>query len=262
MLTNMEAGRNLQRPVKALSSQSSGSGPNSGINRRVLVIDDDRELCWLIKEYLEPLGYEVTAAYNGIDGLQRVLEEPLHAIILDVMLPGLDGFEVLKRIRSQSDVPVLMLTARGEETDRIVGLECGADDYLPKTFSTRELLARLRAVTRRAQRAKPGEPDPEIRVGTLRMQPATRKAVLGDKPLDLTTLEFDLLASLARARGRVQTREQLVETIAERNYDVFDRSVDVHIWSLRKKLGDDPKNPRFIRTIRSLGYMLINPDDP
>jgi DNA-binding response OmpR family regulator len=231
----------------------------------VLVIDDDRELCGLIKDYLEPLGYQVTAAYNGLDGLQAALDEDLNAVILDVMLPGMDGFEVLRRIRRQSQVPILMLTARGEEADRIVGLEFGADDYLPKTFSTRELLARLRAVMRRAQRSSSStaaNADPEIVVGSLHIDPGTRKAALGDVPLDLTALEFDLLACLARSRGRVKSREQLVEAIADRNWDVYDRSIDVHIWSLRKKLGDDPKNPRFIRTFRAVGYMLINPDNP
>jgi two-component system response regulator CpxR len=230
---------------------------------RLLIIDDDRDLCRLIKDYLEPLGYEVSAAYNGSDGLQRALAETWSAIILDVMLPGLNGFDVLKRLRVKSNVPVLMLTARGDESDRIAGLEVGADDYLPKTFSTRELLARLRAVTRRAPAAGSSSEgqaaDAEIVVGELRVNPATRRAVLGDKTLSLTALEFDLLACLARARGRVKSREELVEAVAERNYDVFDRSVDVHVWSLRKKLGDDPKNPRFIRTFRSVGYMLINP---
>lgn len=230
---------------------------------RLLIIDDDRDLSRLIKEYLEPLGYEVSAAYNGADGLERALAESWSAIILDVMLPGLNGFDVLKRLRVKSNVPVLMLTARGEESDRIAGLEVGADDYLPKTFSTRELLARIRAVTRRspaAGAATAGQAgDAEIVVGELRVTPATRRAVLGDRTLALTALEFDLLACLARARGRVKSREELVEAVAERNYDVFDRSVDVHVWSLRKKLGDDPKNPRFIRTFRSVGYMLINP---
>jgi DNA-binding response OmpR family regulator len=230
---------------------------------RVLVIDDDRELCGLIKSYLEPLGYAVVAEHDGPAGAERAASESFEAIILDVNLPGMDGFEVLKRVRKQSEVPILMLTSRGEETDRIVGLEMGADDYLPKTFSSRELLARLRAVTRRSSISVSNRPDraeAEIVVGGLRINPNTRIALLQDQPLTLTALEFDLLASLARARGRVKTREQLIDTIADRSYDGLDRSIDVHVWSLRRKLGDDPKNPRFIRTIRAVGYMLINPD--
>jgi DNA-binding response OmpR family regulator len=231
---------------------------------RLLVIDDDRKLCRLIKDYLEPMGYTVETAFTGPDGLDRALHGAYQAVILDVMLPGLDGFEVLKQLRRQSEVPVLMLTARGEESDRIVGLEIGADDYLPKTFSTRELLARLRAVIRRTGRpALSGETDfpPEIVVGSLRVNPASRVAVLSDQPLALTPVEFDLLASLARSRGRVKSREQLLDEVAERNYDVYDRSIDVHISALRKKLGDDLKAPRFIKTIRAVGYMLINPDE-
>lgn len=245
------------------SQRASSSGDGESHRTRVLVIDDDRELCWLIRDYLNPLGYEVTATHNGPDGVEQATTESYSAIILDVMLPGLDGFEVLKRIRATSDVPILMLTARGEEADRIVGLEIGADDYLPKTFSTRELLARLRAVMRRTSREAAGpsdRPEPDLVVGELRVNPGTRTAVLGDKRLDLTTLEFEILTCLARARGRVKSREQLIEALTDRDYDVFDRSVDVHIWSLRKKLGDDPKSPRYIRTIRSVGYMLINPD--
>jgi DNA-binding response OmpR family regulator len=224
---------------------------------RVLVIDDDRKLCRLIKAYLEPLGYEVSAVHTGPEGVEQATAAEWHAVILDVMLPGLDGFEVLKQIRHKSDVPVLMLTARGDEADRIVGLEIGADDYLPKTFSTRELLARLRAVTRRTTRVPTS---PELAVGRLRVNPEARTVVLGDEPLVLTPVEFDLLASLARAAGRVKTREALLEEIRERDYEVFDRSIDVHISCLRKKLGDDPKEPRFIRTVRAAGYMLINPD--
>ncbi len=230
---------------------------------RLLVIDDDRKLCRLIRDYLEPMGYEVDAAHTGPEGLARARASQYQAIILDVMLPGMDGFEVLKQLRRTSDVPVLMLTSRGEEPDRIVGLEIGADDYLPKTFSTRELLARLRAVTRRAMRATPGgepEGEPELVVGKLRVNTAARVALLSDRPLTLTPVEFDLLAALARARGRVKSREQLLEEIRDRNYDVFDRSIDVHISTLRRKLGDDAKEPRFIRTVRSAGYMLINPD--
>jgi two-component system response regulator CpxR len=228
---------------------------------KVLVIDDDRELCDLIKEYLDPLGYEVLAEHEGAAGAARALSEPFHAVVLDVMLPGIDGFEVLRRIRARSHVPVLMLTARGEETDRIVGLEMGADDYLPKTFSSRELLARLRAVTRRTARPDPGAAAQmeELVIGPLRIQPSSRVALLEDKPLKLTALEFNLLESLARARGRVKTREHLIDLLADRDYDGLDRSIDVHVWSLRRKLGDDPKNPRFIRTVRAVGYMLIDP---
>jgi len=231
---------------------------------KVLIIDDDRELCALIAEYLKPLCYEVFAEHEGLAGAERALSEAFHAVILDVMLPGVDGYEVLRRIRSRSDVPVLMLTARGEETDRIVGLEMGADDYLPKTFSSRELLARLRAVTRRrvlrpaASESKPEEP--EWTAGPLRISPASRVALLDGVPLKLTALEFDLLLSLARAQGRVKTRERLIEEIGERLYDGLDRSIDVHIWSLRRKLGDDPKAPRFIKTVRAIGYMLMHPE--
>lgn len=230
---------------------------------RLLVIDDDRKLCRLITDYLQPMGYEVEAAHTGPEGLAKAAAGGYHAVILDVMLPGLDGFDVLKQLRRTSEVPVLMLTARGEESDRIVGLEIGADDYLPKTFSTRELLARLRAVTRRAVRAAPqtGEPDEsELVVGPLRVNRAARVALLHDQPLTLTPVEFVLLSALARAPGRVKTREQLLDEIADRNYDVFDRAIDVHISALRKKLADDPKAPRFIRTVRAAGYMLINPE--
>jgi len=240
------------------------ASPSDTSAHRILVIDDDRKLCRLIRDYLEPMGYAVELAHTGPDGVERATTEAWQAVILDVMLPGLDGFEVLKRIRAKADVPVLMLTARGDEADRIVGLEIGADDYLPKTFSTRELLARLRAVTRRQGRTvKPGEEAPEeYVVGPLRVVPDTRTAVLDDQPLALTPVEFDLLASLARAKGRVRSREALLEECRARDYDVFDRSIDVHISALRKKLGDDPKQPRFIRTYRGAGYMLINPDAP
>ena len=239
----------------------SGDGSATAGRTRVLVIDDDKKLCRLITDYLSPMGYEVSAVHNGPEGVERAVAEPWQAVILDVMLPGMDGFEVLKHIRRQTDVPVLMLTARGDEADRIVGLEIGADDYLPKTFSTRELLARLRAVTRRATRAAPSDgadEEPELVVGSLRVNTGSHVAVLGDKPLELTPVEFALLASLARARGRVKSRERLLEEIRDRDFDVFDRSIDVHISALRKKLGDDPKEPRFIRTVRAAGYMLIN----
>ena len=237
---------------------------NAAGRSRVLVIDDDRKLCRLIRDYLNTMGYDVTPVHTGPEGCEKAVAETWHAIILDVMLPGMDGFEVLKKIRRTSDVPVLMLTSRGDEADRIVGLEIGADDYLPKTFSTRELLARLRAVTRRATGTgikKNAEEVEEIVVGPLRVKPASRVAILKDKPLTLTPVEYDLLLSLSRAAGRVKSREQLLDEIRDRNYEVFDRSIDVHISALRKKLGDDPKTPRFIRTVRAAGYMLIDPDE-
>ena len=225
----------------------------------ILLVDDDTKLCQLIRDYLEPMGYQVTMAHTGTAGLELALAEQFGAVILDVMLPGMDGFEVLPRLRTRSNVPVVMLTGRGEEADRIVGLEMGADDYLPKTFSMRELLARLRAVIRRSiptpvyngtQTATP------IQIAELTVYPEARSATIGQQPLQLTTVEFNLLLSLARAAGHVKTREQLLLEAADRNFDVFDRSIDVHISSLRKKLGDDPKMPRFIVTIRSAGYML------
>ncbi len=241
---------------------SNQAQPDASGRTRVLIIDDDRKLCRLIRDYLEPMGYEISMAHTGPDGLQLAAREKLQAVILDVMLPGMDGFEVLKKIRQTSDVPVLMLTGRGEESDRIVGLEIGANDYLPKTFSTRELLARLRAVTRRASQRKPAAPDTpgEFVIGPLRVRPDSRVALLNDEPLVLTPVEFDLLACLASACGRVKTREQLLDSVSDRNFDVFDRSIDVHISALRRKLGDDPKEPRFIKTLRAAGYMLLDPN--
>lgn len=230
---------------------------------KILMIDDDIKLCRLVGEYLEPRGFAVTTAHRGDAGLERLAAEPFDAVILDVMLPGADGFAVLKEIRRISIVPVLMLTALGDESDRIVGLELGADDYLPKTFSTRELLARLRAVTRRAaiSQIKVGAaiaaaPE-EIRVGDLKINVSGRTAAVGQTVLTLTALEFDLLVCLARAAGRVLNRDRLLDEIAGRNYDVFDRSIDVHVSSLRRKLGDDPKSPRYIKTVRSVGYVLV-----
>ncbi len=228
----------------------------------ILIVDDDVKLCRLIREYLEPLGYQVTVAHTGPEGLAAAVREQFSAVILDVMLPGMNGFDVLRNLRVKSNVPVLMLTGRGEEADRIVGLELGADDYLPKTFSTRELLARLRATIRRSNVAlvQEGSREQQVVVGDLRLDPEARAAVLAAQALPLTAVEFDLLMSLAKAAGRVRTREQLLNEIADRNFDVFDRSIDVHISSLRKKLGDDSKSPRFIVTVRSAGYMLRKPD--
>jgi len=235
------------------------SPPVAAQATQIIIIDDDPKLCDLIREYLEPLGYAVDSAHTGPDGLEAVRAGDFSAVILDVMLPGMDGFEVLKAIRHDSNVPVIMLTGRGDEADRVVGLEIGADDYLPKTFSMRELLARLRAVMRRAtptQATEENGVEADITNGDLNISPGSRTAALGDAPLRLTSLEFDLLLSLARARGRVRSREQILEDVAGRDYDVFDRSIDVHVSALRQKLGDDPKAPTFIETVRSVGYMM------
>ena len=231
---------------------------------QLLLIEDDRKLCRLVRAYLEPLGYQVATAHTGPEGLARATSESYDAVILDVMLPGLNGFELLKRLREKSMVPVLMLTGLGDEADRVAGLEIGADDYLPKTFSTRELLARLRAVIRRS-RITSSRADQQrettISIGSLSVDPETRAAALEGQPLTLTPVEFDMLLCLARGCGRVQTREHLLLEVAERDFEIFDRSIDVHISSLRRKLGDDPKSPRFIQTIRSAGYMLLKPTD-
>ena len=227
---------------------------------KILIVDDDKKLCRLVADYLEPMGYEVDAAHNGSQGLELILKGNYGAVILDVMMPQMDGFEVLKRLREESDIPVIMLTARGEETDRIVGLEMGADDYLPKTFSSRELLARLRAVTRRyekSERHKASRNENGLMVfGDLQIDAKARMVRLGTKQLSLTPLEYDLLICLARSAGRVLSRDQLLDAVAGRDYEVFDRSVDVHISSLRRKLGEDPRNPKYIQTVRSAGYMF------
>jgi two-component system response regulator CpxR len=238
---------------------------DEGIDRmpltRILLIDDDPKLCRLVTEYLAPFGFEVTSVHAGPEGLHRAVDGDFRAIILDCMLPGMDGFEVLRQLRRISTVPVLMLTALGDESDRIAGLELGADDYLPKTFSTRELLARLRAVTRRAaisaesSHALPG-PD-ELAINFIHLNRASRNATLRGQPLILTALEFDLLWQLARSPDRILTRDQLLNEISGRDYEIFDRSIDVHISSLRRKLGDDPRSPKYIKTVRSAGYLFI-----
>ncbi|MEZ5428251.1 MAG: response regulator transcription factor [Pyrinomonadaceae bacterium] len=228
-------------------------------NTRILMIDDDQKLCRLVKDYLEPFGFAVDSIHTGKAGLEKVRSGDHRTVILDVMLPEMDGFEVLRQIRRFSTVPVLMLTAMGDEADKVIGLETGADDYLSKPFSTRELLARLRALTRRSNitNSQLQAETEEITVNDISIDPATHEVTQRGEPVALTALEFDLLKCLARSAGRVLNRDQLLDEIAGRDYDVFDRSIDVHISSLRRKLGDDFKNPRYIKTIRSVGYMLV-----
>ena len=225
---------------------------------RVLVVDDDRFLCQLLRDYLALHRYEVLFAHNGPDGLALALSSEVDAVILDVMLPGMDGFEVMRRIRDRSSVPILMLTARGDEPDRIAGLNKGADDYLPKTFSHKELLARLNAVIRRTTSGRNKEC---YSSGELAVDSARRLARLGETRLDLTPVEFDILLALLRAGGRVLSREQLLQEASKRGFDVSERSVDVHISSLRRKLGDGTSPTRYIETVRNIGYRLGSAED-
>ncbi len=221
---------------------------------RVLVIDDDRFLCKLLKDYLHPHGFEVSYAHNGEVGISRALSGEVDVVLLDVMLPGIDGFEVLRRIRTMSKIPILMLTAKGEEDDRISGLNRGADDYIPKTFSHRELLARLQALMRRCRSEQVEEMLVE---GDLSIDIAHRFAYIKEAKVDLTRVEFDILLTLARANGRVLSREQLLREASARGPEVSDRSVDVHISSLRRKLGEDSRTGRYIETVRNYGYRFL-----
>ena len=222
--------------------------------RTILVIDDDPKLAGLLAEYLGARGYEVVTASDGAAGLLRLRSGGVDLVVLDVMLPGQDGFEVLQALRRTSRVPVIMLTARGEDADRIVGLELGADDYLAKPFNPRELLARVRAILRRAE-SGPDEEAP-LEAGGIRLDPARREVWVDGAPVELTTTEFDLLRVLVAAAGRVVPRERLMELARGEEWASFERSVDVHVSHLRRKLGDDPKHPRLIKTIRGVGYLV------
>ena len=218
---------------------------------RILLVDDDAELCQLLREFLKREGFTVTCEHEGQSGLATALAGDIDLVVLDVMLPGLDGFEILRRLRAQSKVPVIMLTARGEDVDRIVGLELGADDYLPKPFNPRELAARIRAVLRRyEQRPATGG---RVEVNGVALDPATREVLADGRRIDLTTFEFDILEMLMRSAGRVLTRDRLMENFYNRKATPFDRSIDMHISHIRKKIehGDT-----LIKTIRGVGYQF------
>lgn len=231
---------------------------------RVLVIDDDVELCGLVAEYLAPEGFSVESAVDGMRGLERALHGDHLLVVLDVMLPGLNGFEVLRRIRAKSRIPVLLLTARGEDVDRIVGLEIGADDYLPKPFNPRELVARIRAILRRTRNPeKPGTPAPPeiLRVGDVELDSGTRTVLLKGRPVDLTSVEFSLLQVLLREAGQVVPRERLTDMVLSRKFSPFDRSIDMHVSKIRKKLGDSDSNGDHIKTVRGVGYIFARPQE-
>jgi DNA-binding response OmpR family regulator len=220
-----------------------------------LLVEDDARLAALTREYLEGHGVTVEVAGDGRTGLAEALGRRWDVVLLDLMLPEKDGLTVCREIRERSDVPILMLTARGEEADRVMGLELGADDYLPKPFAPRELLARIRAVVRRA-RGLAGPRVKVIAIGELLVDPGARRATLSGRELPLTGYEFSLLHALADRAGRVLSREQLMELARGSAEEAFDRSIDVHVSHLRQKLGDDPKRPRIIKTVRGAGYVL------
>src|SRR6202030_66527 len=226
----------------------------------VLVVDDDIELCALVQEYLTAEGFSLKAVHDGEQGLQQAMTGDYSLVVLDVMLPGINGFEVLRRVRAVSRLPVLLLTARGEEVDRIVGLEIGADDYLPKPFNPRELVARIRAILRRTHgEGKSASSLPEVlRVGEVELDPATRTVLRDGKPVDLTSVEFNLLEVLLREAGRVVPRERLVNAVLSRKFSPFDRSIDMHVSKVRKKLGDTDSDEH-IKTVRGVGYIFARP---
>ena len=222
--------------------------------QRLLVIDDDPKLGGLLREYLGARGYQVELAADGPRGLERHAQGDVDLIILDVMMPGMDGLEVLRQLRATARTLVVMLTARGDDVDRIIGLELGADDYLPKPFNPRELLARVSAVLRRGAPAP--APVATLSASGIRLDPERREVQVDGQPVDLTTTEFELLRALLAAAGRIIPRERLMELARGQEWAAFDRSVDVHISHLRRKLGDDPKAPRLIKTIRGVGYLV------
>jgi DNA-binding response OmpR family regulator len=230
---------------------------------RALLVDDDHELARLLREYLGPHGVTVDHVEDGSRALERIAAaaDPYDIVLLDVMLPGADGFEVCRRIRAKGDVPIVMLTARGEDTDRVIGLEIGADDYVPKPFNPRELLARMRAVLRRS-RGQIAPSTERIEVGDLIVDVPAHKASIGGRELLLTSFEFRVLAVLAGRAGGTVTREELAGAVLPKSapYDPsVDRSLDVHVSHLRQKLGDDAREPKRIRTVRGVGYVLVRP---
>ena len=223
---------------------------------RVLIIDDDEELCDLVSEYLTVEGFETTCVHDGQSGLDRARSGDFDMAILDVMLPKMNGFDVLRKLREDSDVPVLMLTARGDDMERIVGLEIGADDYLPKPFNPRELVARLRAILRRTSNGDENGSMPEkVQVDDLEISTTSRSAKLEGSEVALTSVEFDLLVNLVRQAGKIVKKEDLSENVLDRSLSPYDRSLDMHISNLRKKLGPRADGSERIKTVRSVGYI-------
>lgn len=228
------------------------------VKKKLLVIDDDVKLNALLNDYLGKFGFTVDTVTHPARGLKKIKHTPPDLVILDVMLPGMDGFETCKEIRKSTSVPIIMLTARGEVTDRIVGLELGADDYLPKPFEPRELVARIQSVLRRGNiPVQSGS----IVVGPLSVNLDNHSATIGGRPVEMTTMEFKLLTLFLQNPGRVLSREQIMDALSGMDWEAYDRSIDVLVSRLRQKLGDNPKNPRFIATVWGSGYKFIAPGD-
>lgn len=225
---------------------------------RILIIDGDVELCEFLTQYLEPEGFEVSAVHDGAKGVGQVWEGEYDLILLDVNLPTAKGFEVLSRIRAHSSTPVIMVSARGDDVDRIVGLEMGADDYMPKPFNPRELVARIRAVLRRTKQenaeSTPGSPARKLRVGDVQLDLGARLVLKSGVPVDLTSVEFNILEMLLRRAGQLVSRSELVEAVLGRPLSPYDRSIDVHVSKLRKKLGHEVYGLERIKSIRGVGY--------
>lgn len=225
----------------------------------LLIIDDDKELSELLTDYLGAEGFQIAAAYDGPSGLEKALTGDPTLIILDVMLPGMNGFDVLRRLRAEKLTPVLMLTARGDDIDRIVGLEIGADDYLPKPFNPRELVARIRAVLRRGEAksaALSGAEVATLAVGDLELTPSSMTCKVGGEEVTLTSAEFQLLEVLVKSAGKVVSREDLSEKVLGRRLTAYDRSLDVHISNVRKKIGKNAAGGERIKTVRGTGYLF------
>ncbi len=225
---------------------------------RILIIEDDLQQSSMLSDYLSSEHMQITTCALGSDGLALLQKEHIDALILDVGLPDMDGFEVCRQVRTFSQLPILMLTARGDEMDRIIGLEIGADDYLPKPFNPRELLARLRAILRRAQH---NTPDTILRFGRLEINEAAHTALIDGENINLTGYQFDLLSVLVKHAGRVMSRDQLMDELKGHDLEAFDRSIDVHISRIRSQIEDDPKKPRRILTIRGTGYLFARQQD-
>ena len=226
---------------------------------RILIIDDDARLAAMVSDYLAAAGFTVERRLTALEGLDAAARGAPDAVILDLMLPDLDGFEVCRRLRAGSDVPILMLTARGEDTDRIVGLELGADDYLAKPFNPRELLARIRAILRR--RAAPRTDANAMRFGRLTIDRGARAVRIDGEAKVLTSYQFDLLVALAENAGRVLNRDRLLDLVKGEELEAFDRSIDVHVSRIRAAIEDDPKHPRRIITVRGSGYVFAKTQD-